>query len=87
MTIFLWLYKMQKINALFLIFPIIIFLYEMLPVPIPGPFDNLFGFGGDAVSLAIGCLLRFFSGGIKNQLYHASNNKIDNSVNTKQLNE
>jgi hypothetical protein len=32
-----------------LIYPIIVYIYEMLPVNIPGPFDDIFAFGGDVV--------------------------------------
>jgi uncharacterized membrane protein len=39
-----------------LIFPIIVYIYEMLPVNIPGPFDDMFAFGGDVV-----CVILFYS--------------------------
>jgi uncharacterized membrane protein len=39
-----------------LIYPIIVYIYEMLPVNIPGPFDDLFAFGGDVV-----CAILFYS--------------------------
>ena len=32
-----------------LILPTIVYIYEMLPVNIPGPFDDYFSFGGDVV--------------------------------------
>ena len=33
-----------------IIFPTIVFLYEMLPVSIPGPFDDFFAFGGSCAN-------------------------------------
>lgn len=42
--------KRQEIDKLFLIFPAVVFIYEMLPINIPGPFDDIFAFGGSVVS-------------------------------------
>jgi hypothetical protein len=36
-----------------LIIPIIVYIYEMLPVNIPGPFDDYFAFTGDAITAII----------------------------------
>jgi len=42
--------KRDGVNKVWLAFPAVIFLYEMLPVNIPGPFDDLFAFGGSAAN-------------------------------------
>ena len=50
------LVKRDGINKLWLILPSVVFLYEMLPVNIPGPFDDLFAFSGsvaNVIALAI----------------------------------
>lgn len=33
----------------FLVFPLLVFIYEMLPINIPGPVDDILAFGGQAV--------------------------------------
>ena len=43
--------RKRGINKMFLLFPAIVFIYEMLPVTIPGPFDDIFAFSGSVVSL------------------------------------
>jgi hypothetical protein len=51
LTFCLWkVYHNRELSKNWLIFPIIVFLYEMLPINIPGPFDDYFCFGGDVVS-------------------------------------
>ena len=42
--------KYHGASRVLLIFPAIVFIYEMLPVNIPGPFDDMFAFGGSVVS-------------------------------------
>ena len=44
----LWLYKSQRIGKAYLVLPMIVYLYEMLPITIPGPFDDVFAMAGDA---------------------------------------
>jgi hypothetical protein len=38
--------------------PALVFMYEMLPINIPGPFDDYFSFGGTATIVVIQLLLR-----------------------------
>ncbi len=51
LSISLWLLKENKMNKTWIIFPTVVYLYEMLPVSIPGPFDDLFAFGGTSASV------------------------------------
>ena len=51
------LYKMRKVHPGWLILPAVTFLYEMLPVNIPGPFDDYFAFGGSAFYLVFQAIL------------------------------
>jgi hypothetical protein len=37
-------------NRKWLIFPILVYLYEMLPINLPGPFDDYFALSGDVVA-------------------------------------
>ena len=51
LTLCLWrYYNNNQIGKYWLIFPVIVYMYEMLPVNIPGPFDDYFSFGGDVAS-------------------------------------
>lgn len=34
-----------------IIFPTFVYVYEMLPISIPGPFDDMFAFGGTAANV------------------------------------
>ena len=36
-----------------LILPTIVYMYEMLPIDIPGPFDNIFSFGGTVTNTVL----------------------------------
>ncbi len=57
MTLCLWRVRQNGGEGRkWLIFPIIVYIYEMLPVNIPGPFDDLFAFGGDVI-----CAILFYS--------------------------
>ncbi len=56
----------RELNRAWLITPLIIFLYEMLPVNIPGPFDDIFaltGSAGSAVLLLVKGRLSRLAGG------------------------
>jgi hypothetical protein len=60
LTLCLWMvYHNNGKGKNWLIFPIIVYIYEMLPVNIPGPFDDYFAFGGDVV-----CTLLLYSTGV-----------------------
>ncbi|MBF0407225.1 MAG: hypothetical protein HQM10_07720 [Candidatus Riflebacteria bacterium] len=48
----LWKFREAE-NTNWLILPVVCFLYEMLPVNIPGPFDDYFAFGGAVTSVVI----------------------------------
>ena len=51
LTLCLWrVYHSNGAGRSWLIFPTLVYLYEMLPVNIPGPFDDMFAFGGDIVA-------------------------------------
>ncbi len=57
LTMCLWrVYHDPRVGKGWLIFPIIVYMYEMLPVNIPGPFDDIFAFGGDVI-----CGILFYS--------------------------
>ena len=50
LTMCLWrVHHNHGVGEEWLILPVVVFLYEMLPVNIPGPFDDYFAFGGDVV--------------------------------------
>jgi hypothetical protein len=57
LSLCLWMYRAGNMSKFWIIFPIIVFLYEMLPIAIPGPFDDAFAFGGSFVSLLLGSLV------------------------------
>ena len=44
------LYRSRKIDGKWLIFPFLVFMYEMLPVEFPGELDNMLSFGGNIVN-------------------------------------
>jgi hypothetical protein len=65
LTLCLWrVYHSEGQGKKWLIIPILVYMYEMLPVNIPGPFDDYFAFSGDIVSAA----LFYFSPSLRNQL-------------------
>jgi hypothetical protein len=50
LTLCLWrTYHNDGAGKQWLIFPLLVYIYEMLPINIPGPFDDYFAFGGDIV--------------------------------------
>lgn len=53
----LWMHRAGHMSKFWVILPMIVFLYEMLPVAIPGPFDDIFAFGGSAISLFLGSVV------------------------------
>ncbi len=53
LSINLWMVRQGKFAKSWAIIPITVFIYEMLPVNIPGPFDDYFSFGGDAAVLLL----------------------------------
>jgi hypothetical protein len=54
LTLCLWrVYHSGGQGKNWLIIPILVYMYEMLPVNIPGPFDDYFAFGGDIISAAL----------------------------------
>jgi hypothetical protein len=59
----LWLYKEKKVEKGWIIVPILMFLYEMLPVNIPLPFDDVLAVGASGGNMALK-LLYFKSTGI-----------------------
>jgi hypothetical protein len=50
----LWMYKEERITREFLILPTLVFLYEMLPINIPGPIDDFLCLTGSAGSTVVG---------------------------------
>lgn len=50
LTYVLWMYKFKYVSKAYLILPILVFMYEMLPVDIPGPIDNYLGLSGIVVN-------------------------------------
>jgi hypothetical protein len=57
LTLCLWrAHHHENLSRYWLIFPFIVYVYEMLPINIPGPFDDYFSFGGDVV-----CAILYFS--------------------------
>ncbi len=53
LSISLWMVRQGKFPRSWAIIPITVFIYEMLPVNIPGPFDDYFSFTGDAAVLLL----------------------------------
>jgi hypothetical protein len=49
----LWMIQRGRFPVYWAILPIITFMYEMLPVNVPGPFDDWFAFGGDGAFLVL----------------------------------
>lgn len=57
LTVCLWrYYHNNSIGRYWLILPTLIYVYEMLPINIPGPIDDYFSFGGD-----LACTILFFT--------------------------
>jgi hypothetical protein len=52
-SICLWMIRQGKLSNTWAIVPATVFIYEMLPINIPGPFDDYFSFGGDAAFLLL----------------------------------
>jgi len=46
----LLLYRARKIDGKWLIFPFLVFVYEMLPIEFPSDLDNVLSFGGNIVN-------------------------------------
>ncbi len=46
LSISLLLLREKNMSRKWIVFPSIVYLYEMLPISIPGPFDDIFAFGG-----------------------------------------
>jgi hypothetical protein len=53
-SIGLWLHKVGRMSGPWLIFPLLTFVYEMLPIELPSDMDNLFAFGGSCFSIYFG---------------------------------
>lgn len=51
LSVCLWMIRHNKMPVTWAILPAVIFLYEMLPINVPGPFDDWFAFGGDVTVL------------------------------------
>ncbi len=49
----LWMIRKGDLPNAWAVIPATVFAYEMLPINIPGPFDDWFAFGGDAVYLLV----------------------------------
>ncbi|HEX4030344.1 MAG TPA: hypothetical protein VHX20_08255 [Terracidiphilus sp.] len=54
LTLCLWkAYHEEGRSRRWLIFPILVYIYEMLPINLPGPFDDYFALTGDVVSFIL----------------------------------
>jgi hypothetical protein len=54
LTLCLWkAYHEEGKSRRWLIFPILVYIYEMLPINLPGPFDDYFALTGDVVSFIL----------------------------------
>jgi len=54
LTLSLWkVYHEPGLSRRWLIFPILVYIYEMLPINIPGPFDDYFALTGDVASFIL----------------------------------
>jgi hypothetical protein len=53
LTLALWMHKSRGSSKAWIILPVIAWLYEMLPINIPGPFDDMFAFGGQITVLLL----------------------------------
>lgn len=53
LTLSLWMVKKGDMSHKWLIVPILSFIYEMLPVDIPGPIDDMFALSGAGISAVI----------------------------------
>lgn len=50
LTYSLWMYKQRQMSKAWIVIPILMFLYEMLPVDFPGPFDDMLAVVGSTGS-------------------------------------
>lgn len=57
LTIVLFMYKAGKISGNWLIYPFLVFLYEILPIEFPTDIDNILCFGGNITNFV--CSLMF----------------------------
>jgi hypothetical protein len=57
LTIVLFMYKAGKVSGGWLIYPFLVFLYEILPIEFPTDIDNILCFGGNITNLT--CSLIF----------------------------
>lgn len=57
LTIVLFMYRAGKISGNWLIFPFLVFLYEILPIEFPTDIDNILCFGGNITNVV--CALMF----------------------------
>ena len=51
LTITLFMYKIGRVSGGWLIFPFLVFLYEILPIEFPTDIDNILCFGGNITNL------------------------------------
>lgn len=68
LTYSLWIYKLKGMSKNWIVLPVLMFLYEMLPVNFPGPFDDAFaaaGSAGNALLLSIVALRSRSFGGFQ----------------------
>jgi len=49
LSMMMFLYRAGKVNAWFLLFPFLVFIYEILPFEFPTELDNFFAFGGNII--------------------------------------
>lgn len=54
LTIALFMYKVGRLSGGWLIFPFLVFLYEILPIEFPTDIDNILCFGGNITNLTCG---------------------------------
>ena len=53
LTASLWMYKQKEMSRTWIIFPILTFLYEMLPISLPTDIDNLVMLGGSSTIITL----------------------------------
>lgn len=54
----LWMSRRSEQSPGWTVLPGIVFMYEMLPINIPGPFDDYFAFGGTVTLVVVQYLMR-----------------------------
>jgi len=54
LTVILFLYRSKKIEGKYLIWPFLVFVYEILPIELPTEFDNWLAFGGNIINAIAG---------------------------------